>query len=71
MGLIPLYEGSELHAELTIIEDKGYLKYYWQGREIVEDSLFESFNSKVFDFFLFIARGIISHNYKNATLWSY
>lgn len=73
--MIPLYEGSDIHAELIIEEGKGYLKYFWKGFEIIEDTLFESFNRKVFDFFIFVARGICAQDYSysiyGSMLWSY
>lgn len=67
--IIPLFEGSEIKAELSINEDKGYLKYFFKDKEIKEESIMESIHPKVFDIFVFISRGICSEN--NAILWSY
>ena len=68
---INLYEGSELYAELEINKEEqhGYLKYFYKGKEIIETSLYESFNPKLFDFIGFIARTLCLEN--NVILWSY
>ncbi len=68
---INLYKGSELYAELEINkkDQHGYLKYFYKDKEIIELSLFESFNPKLFDFIDFIARTLCMEN--NVILWSY
>lgn len=67
--IIKLRKDSEFTSILTIKEYKGYLKFYYNKKEITDHDFMHNFSKEVIDHYTKQADLIC--RFENAILWSY